>query len=79
MMEIKKVAEGQENRDGEEEVMRSEKEEKKLVPEHFHQQIHVFRKKTSERMSIKKLWDYAIETKEGFVLRNVKIYPYQNN
>jgi len=25
-------------------------------------------------MSIKKLWDYAIETKEGFVPRNVKIY-----
>ena len=26
-------------------------------------------------MLIRKVWDYAIETKEGFVLRKGKVYP----
>ena len=29
----------------------------------------------SERMPTRKLWDYAIDTREGFVLRKGKIYP----
>jgi len=36
--------------------------------------MHVLEKKASERMLMKKMWDYAIELKEGFVLRKRKIY-----
>ena len=56
-------------------MAKSEEEVKKLVPEYFHKWIHVFGKKQSERMPIRKLWDHAIETKEGFVPRKGKVYP----
>jgi len=59
------VAEKWEIWDEEEEVAKSEEKAKNLVPEHFHKWIHVFGKKQSERMSIRKLWDHVIETKEG--------------
>jgi len=45
------------------------------VPRHFHKWIQVFRKKQSERIPMRKLWDYAIEMKEGFVPRKGKVYP----
>jgi len=41
-------------------------EVKKLVPEKFHKWIKVFEKKQSERM-LRKLWDYVIDVREGFV------------
>ena len=68
MVEVKKIAEEWEIQDEKEEA-------KKLVPECFHKQIHMFRKKQSERMPTRKLWDHAIDTKEGFVLRKGKLYP----
>ena len=58
----------------EEEAARSEAETKKLVPEKFHKWIKVFGKKQSERMLMKKVWDYAIDVKEGFIPRKGKIY-----
>jgi len=74
-MEVKKVAEEWEIWDKEEETVKSEAEAKKLVPEKFHRWIKVFRKKQSERMPTRKLWDHAIDVKEGFVLRKEKVYP----
>jgi len=61
--------------DEEEEAAKSEEEAKKLVPENFHRWIKVFGKKQSERMPTRKLWDHAIEMKEGFVPRKGKVYP----
>jgi len=55
-------------------VARSEEEAKKLVPGKFHRWIKVFRKKQSERMPTRKMWDYAIDVKEGFVPRKGKVY-----
>ncbi len=66
-MEVKKVAEEWEIWDKEEKVAKSEAEVKKLVLEKFHQWIKVFGKKQSERMPTRKLWDHAIELKEGFM------------
>ena len=43
--------------------------------ERFHKWIKVFWKKQSERMPTRKVWDHAIDVKEGFVLRKGKIYP----
>ena len=73
-MEVIKVTEEQEIWDKEEEVAKSEKEVKKLVPGCFHKQIYVFRKKSREQMPTRKLWDYMIDIKEEFVLRKRKVY-----
>jgi len=74
-MEVKRVAEEWEIWDEEEEVAMSEEKAKKLVPGKFHKWIKVFGKKQSERMPMRKVWDHAIEVKEGFVPRKGKVYP----
>ena len=75
MMEVKKVAEEWEIWDEEEEAAKSEAEAKKMVLEKYHQWIKVFGKKQSERMLTRKVWNHAIDVKEGFVLRKGKVYP----
>ncbi len=35
----------------------------------------MFRKKQSERIPTRKVWDHAIDVKEGFVPRKGKVYP----
>jgi len=67
MMEIKKMTEEWEIWDDEEEAVKIEKEAKKLVSPRF----HIFRKKASEKMPMRKKWDYAIDVKEGFLLRYI--------
>ena len=66
MINIKKIAKEQEIWDEEEEAARLEKE-KKLVPEQFYRQIKMFRKKASERMPTRKVWNYTIDLKKEFV------------
>jgi len=56
-------------------VVKSEAEAKKLVPERFHKWIQVFGKNVSEQISIRKLWDHAIDMKKGFIPRKGKVYP----
>ena len=73
-MEVRKVVEEWEIWDEEEAAAKLEAEAKKLVPEKFHEWIKVFGKKQSERMLTRKLWNYAIDVKEGFVLRKGKVY-----
>jgi len=74
-MEVKKVAEEWKIWEEEEEAAKSEAEARKLVPEKFHEWIKVFGKKQSERMPTRKLWDYTIDVKEGFMLQKGKVYP----
>ena len=45
-----------------------------MVPQRFYKWIHIFRKKVSERIPMKKVWNYAIEVKKEFVLRKGNIY-----
>jgi len=45
-----------------------------MVPRRFHKYLKVFKKK-SERMLMRKTWDYAIDLRERFVLKKKKIYP----
>ena len=71
---MKRVAKEWEIWDKEEEAARLEEEAKKLVPEKLHKWIKVFGKKASERMLTRKIWDYAIDLKEEFVLRKEKVY-----
>ena len=75
MMEIKKVVKEWEIWDKEEEAAKSEEEAKKMVSEKFHKWIKVFGKKQSERMPTRKVWNHAIDVKEGFVPRKGKVYP----
>jgi len=74
IVEVKRIAEEWEIWNEEEEAARLEAEAKKLVPEKFHKWIKVFGKKQSERMPMRKVWDHAIEIKEGFVPRKGKVY-----
>ena len=74
-VEVRKIAEKWEIWDKEEEAVKSEAEARKLVPEKFHQWIKVFGKKQSERMPTRKLWNHAIDVKEGFMPRKGKVYP----
>ena len=46
----------------------------KMVPQRFHKYLKVFEKKNSERMPIRKVWDHAIDLREGFVPKKEKIY-----
>ena len=73
-MKLKKVAQEQKIWDEKEKAAKSEKEAKKLVPQRFHKQIHVFGKKASKRVLTKKLYNYIVETKKEFVLRKKKVY-----
>ena len=74
MVEVKRIAEKWKIWDEEEKAARSEVEAKKLVLEKFHKWIKVFGKKQSERMPTRKVWDHAIDVKEGFVPRKEKMY-----
>ena len=74
-MEVKRMVEEWEIWDEEEEAAKSEADARKLVLEKFHKWIKVFGKKQSERMHTGKIWDHAIDMKEGFVLRKRKVYP----
>ena len=73
-MEIKRVAEEWEIWDEEEEVAKLEVEARNLVSEKFHKWIKVFGKKQLEWIPTRKVWDYTIEMKEGFVPRKGKVY-----
>jgi len=75
MVEVRKVAEEWEIWGEKEKAAKSEEEAKKLVPEKFHRWIKVFGKKQSERMLTRKVWNHAIDVKEGFIPRKGKVYP----
>ena len=68
-MEVKKMTKEWEIWNKKEEEAKLEEEAKKSVPLRFHKQIHIFAKKVSERMLTKKVQNYMIELKEGFILR----------
>ena len=68
-VEVRKIAEEWEIWDEEEEVAKSEVEARK-----FHWDIKVFGKKQLERMPTRKLWNHAIDVKEGFMPKKGKVY-----
>ena len=45
-----------------------------MILQRFYKWIHVFGKKASERMLIKKMWNHTIEVKERFVPRKGRVY-----
>jgi len=73
-MEVKKIVEEWKIWNEKEKVAKSEEEAKKLVSQRFYKWIYVFGKKQSKRIPMKKIWNYAVETKKGFVSRKRKVY-----
>ena len=53
---------------------KDEKTLKRLVPKRFWKWKKVFGKRESERMPVQKMWDHAIELKEGFTPKKKKVY-----
>jgi len=62
----------EEKQDKEEDMIRTVE---KMVSKSFFQYLKVFEKKELERMLTRKIWDYAINLREGFVSKKKKIYP----
>jgi len=50
-----------------------------MVPQKFHKWLKVFRKVESERMPMRKIWDYAIDLKEEFKTSKARVYPLSRN
>ena len=69
---VKIVAEKEEELDEEDVIVVRKTEE--MVPRQFHKYLKVFEKKESERMPMRKAWDYVIDFREGFVPKKGKIY-----
>jgi len=66
------VAEKEEELDEEDMIVVRKIEE--MVPRWLHKYLKMFEKKESERMPMRKVWDHAIDLKEGFVPQKGKIY-----
>ena len=55
-------------------MVKSKTEARRLVSKHFYKWIQIFGKNASKRMPTKKLRDYVIKIKKGFILRKRKVY-----
>ena len=46
-----------------------------IISRRFYKYLKMFKKKESERIPMRKIWDHAIDLREGFVPKKGKIYP----
>ena len=70
---IARIVEEKENEEEEDLIELRATEE--MVPRRFYKYLKVLEKKDSERMPMRKTWDYAIDLREVFVPKKGKIYP----
>jgi len=47
---------------------------RKIVPQKFHRWLKVFKKAESERMPVRKPWDYVVNLREDFMPRKERTY-----
>ena len=73
--EIKMIERIMEKNEDEEEDLIKLRATNEIVLRRFHKYLKVFEKKDSERMPMKKVWNHAIDLREGFVPKKSKIYP----
>ena len=50
-----------------------------MVPKRFHRWLKVFGKVESERMLVRKVWDYAIDLNDDFKASKARVYPLSRN
>jgi len=67
------VKEKEKERDKEEDLIELRMVEK-IVSRQFHKYLKMFKKKESEKMPMRKVWNHAIDLRKGFVLKREKIY-----
>jgi len=63
----------------EEKIKENHKKIEEMVPEKFLKWRKVFEKVESERMPMRKVWDYAIDLKDMFIPQKGRIYPLSKN
>ena len=73
--EEKTIVRIREGKEEEEEDLIELRATEEIVLRQFHKYLKVFEKKDSERILMRKAWDYAIDLREEFVLKKGKIYP----
>ena len=73
--EIRMIERIMEEKEKEEEDLIELRAIDEMVPRWFHKYLKMFEKKDSERMSMRKAWDHAIDLREGFAPKKGKIYP----
>ena len=71
-IKIKRVIEEWKFWNEKEKAVMLEKKTKKLVSLRFYKWIQIFKKKASEKIPIKKIWDHIIEIKERFIQKKRK-------
>ena len=69
------IVEKEEKLEKEEEDLIELRTTEEMVPKWFHKYLKVFKKKESERIPTRKVWDHIIDLREGFVPKKGKIYP----
>jgi len=52
---------------------------KGMVPRRFYRWMKVFGKMESERMLVRKVWDYVIDLREDFMPSKARVYPLSRN
>ena len=73
--EEKTIVRIREGKEEEEEDLIELRATEEIVLRQFHKYLKVFEKKDSERILMRKAWDYAIDLREEFVPKKGKIYP----
>ena len=73
--EEKTIVRIREEKEKEEEDLIELRATEEIVLRQFHKYLKVFEKKDSERILMRKAWDYAIDLREEFVPKKGKIYP----
>jgi len=56
-----------------------ERKVEEMVPKRFHRWLKVFRKVESERMPVRKVWNYVIDLNNDFKASKVRVYPLSRN
>ena len=63
----------------EEEIEADHRKVEEMVPKRFHKWLKVFGNVESERMPVRKAWDYAIDLNDNFKASKVRVYPLSRN
>jgi len=66
-----------ENWEREEEIEADHRKVEEMVPKRFYKWLKVFGKVESERMLVRKVWDYAIDLQENFRANKVSVIKWQ--
>jgi len=63
----------------EEEMEADHRKVEEMVPKRFHKWLKMFGKVESERMPVRKAWDYAIDLNDNFKVSKARVYPLSRN